>query len=180
MAANDKPRRPARGFADLVGPVRRLHHDTVEFDRPKPPPRRRKQEAAAATLPDTFGDHAAQNAAPEFRRNGVQNSVLQKLRRGRFPVEDEVDLHGLDSNQARAHLAAFLDFARRERMSCVRVIHGKGFSSPGFKAVLKPRVRHWLREDPRVLAYVPAPPHAGGDGALYVLLRSREPAPRQP
>ena len=95
------------------------------------------------------------------------------LRRGAYPPEATLDLHGLRADQALGRLDGFLAGAQNERLRCVRVIHGKGMSSPGFKPVLKPRVRHWLREDKRVLAYVGAPPGDGGDGALYVLLRAR-------
>jgi DNA-nicking Smr family endonuclease len=53
----------------------------------------------------------------------------------------------------------------------VRVIHGKGLTSPGGEPVLKGKVRRWLSHWDDVLAYVEAPQHAGGGGAVLVLLR---------
>jgi DNA-nicking Smr family endonuclease len=51
------------------------------------------------------------------------------------------------------------------------VIHGKGLTSPNREPVLKGKVRRWLAHRDDVLAYVEAPRHAGGGGALLVLLR---------
>ena len=53
----------------------------------------------------------------------------------------------------------------------MRVIHGKGLTSPGGEPVLKGKVRRWLSHWDDVLAYVEAPQHAGGGGAVLVLLR---------
>lgn len=165
-------------FADLVGQVRRLAHDAVVPARSQPPPRRRPAATAEAPLAapawrEAHTDDHEIDPDGDYHRPGVQQGLLRKLRRGQFPLEDELDLHGLTLTQARARLAAFLARAGGQRLRCVRVIHGKGFSSPGMRPVLKPQVRYWLRQDERVLAYAAAPAHAGGGGALYVLLRAR-------
>jgi DNA-nicking Smr family endonuclease len=55
----------------------------------------------------------------------------------------------------------------------VRVIHGKGLTSPNREPVLKGKVRRWLAHWDDVLAYCEAPRHAGGGGAVLVLLRGR-------
>ena len=174
MVNGDEPDSPEPTFAQLVGKVQRLKHDTVELQRRAPAPRRRPSSDDAGGGTDSWSESDAADDVDEYHRNGVQLGILRKLRRGHYPVSDEVDLHGLTITQARAHLSQFLDHAPRHRMSCVRIIHGKGLSSPGGKAVLKPRVRHWLRGDSRVLAFAPAPHDAGGSGALHVLLRSRQ------
>lgn len=164
-------------FAHLVGKVKRLRHDTVQLDRPRPLARPRPVETAAITpalAPDIARDDDQAPARDgSYQRNGVQRSVLRKLRRGQYPVAAELDLHGLTLREAGARLAHFIDDARGRRFSCVRVIHGKGLSSPGLKAVLKPQVLRWLRQHEAVLAYTPARDSDGGSGALYVLLRSR-------
>ncbi len=176
MGGDDEQHGDTPSFAELVGKVRRLEHDTVEPEPRRRAPRRpaREQPAAHAMPADDWSDHGADDdGAEDYHRAGVQHGILRRLRRGHYPVEDEVDLHGMTLAEARVALAHFLEHARRPRLCCVRVIHGKGLSSPGFRAVLKPRVRHWLRQDARVLAFIPAPAHDGGSGALYVLLRSR-------
>ena len=55
----------------------------------------------------------------------------------------------------------------------MRIVHGKGLSSPGKIPVLKPRVNHWLAQRDEVLAFVSTPPRDGGTGAIYVLLKAR-------
>ncbi len=167
-------------FAHLVGKVRRLRHDTVQLERPRPPARPRPVEPEAGLpplTPDMQRDDSSA-AAPEgsFQRNGVQSSVLRKLRRGQYPVAAELDLHGLNLREAGVRLAHFIADARGRRFNCVRIIHGKGLSSPGLRAVLKPQVLRWLRHHEAVLAYTPAQDSDGGSGALYVLLRSHAPA----
>ncbi len=61
--------------------------------------------------------------------------------------------------------------ALRDRLQCVRVIHGKGLRSGARGPVLKLSVNRWLRQWDDVLAFVSAPARDGGTGALYVLLR---------
>jgi DNA-nicking Smr family endonuclease len=46
---------------------------------------------------------------------------------------------------------------------------GREFTATG--PVLKGKVRRWLAQWDDVLAYCEAPPHAGGGGAVLVLLR---------
>lgn len=166
-------------FRRAVGKVRRLDVDTVEPVRGRRPlpPRRTGQDGEAPRWlgsgePATAGD-ADEAQGTDYHRSGLQHGVLRKLRRGGFPLTGEIDLHGMTAAAAAPALAGFLAHACRERMTCVRVITGKGLSSPGMKPVLRPRVAAWLRSDERVLAFTAAPRHDGGTGALYVLLRSR-------
>ena len=71
-------------------------------------------------------------------------------------------------------LSDFIVDARTRRLRCVRVIHGKGLTSPGKEPVLKGKVRRWLAHWDEVLAYAEAPRHAGGGGALLVLLKGSQ------
>ena len=52
-------------------------------------------------------------------------------------------------------------------------LHGKGLTSPNREPVLKGKVRRWLAQWDDVLAYCEAARHAGGAGAVIVLLRGR-------
>src|SRR5690606_31507073 len=72
-----------------------------------------------------------------FRREHVPENVLVKLRRGYYAVDAEVDLHGLTGAQAKAALREFLTDALRRRMTCVRIVHGKGKRSGPRGPVLK-------------------------------------------
>jgi DNA-nicking Smr family endonuclease len=102
---------------------------------------------------------------------GVARTVLRKLRRGHWVVQDELDLHGLTRLEARTALAEFMRLCMRRELRCVRVIHGKGLGSKNREPVLKGKVPAWLAQREEVLAFCQAPPTYGGGGALLVLLR---------
>ncbi|HTT03987.1 MAG TPA: Smr/MutS family protein [Steroidobacteraceae bacterium] len=105
-----------------------------------------------------------------FRRNGVSELVLRRLRRGRYRIDGELDLHGCTLAQALPQLQAFLDDARSRGFMCVRIIHGKGLRSGNRGPVLKNWVNAQLRASEAVLAFASARPPAGGTGATLVLL----------
>jgi DNA-nicking Smr family endonuclease len=108
-----------------------------------------------------------------FRRPGLPEKTFRKLRRGRFSIGDEADLHGLTVNQAKQLLREFICESAQRELGCVRVIHGKGLGSGPGGPVLKGNVQRWLMQWDEVLAFVTARARDGGSGAVYVLLRHR-------
>ena len=112
-------------------------------------------------------------AEQTFLRRGLGSDVLVKLRRGHWVVQAALDLHGMTTDEARDTLADFLLDARGRGLRCVRIIHGKGLTSPNREPELKGKVRRWLAQWDDVLAYCEAPRHAGGSGAVIALLRGR-------
>jgi DNA-nicking Smr family endonuclease len=107
-----------------------------------------------------------------FRRPGVRTQTLRHLRRGLFPVEDQLDLHGLNQSAARDSLAEFIEQSRSAGYRCVRIVHGKGYRSGARGPILKIAVNSWLKRHRDVMAFTSARTIDGGTGALYVLLRS--------
>lgn len=105
-----------------------------------------------------------------WRREGVAESVLRRLRRGHYAVRDELDLHGMTQDEARHALSAFLAECAAHDRRCVRIIHGKGRRSGHRGPVLKSAVNRWLRRHAAVRAFCSARSNDGGTGALYVLL----------
>jgi DNA-nicking Smr family endonuclease len=97
---------------------------------------------------------------------------MRRLRRGLYPIEDELDLHGLNQSVARDRLADFIARSRDSGRRCVRIIHGKGSRSGARGPVLKAAVNLWLRRHMDVMAFISARAIDGGTGALYVLLRA--------
>jgi len=116
-------------------------------------------------------DAAAGSAALSFHRAGVRVQVMRRLRRGLYPTEDELDLHGLTQTAARDSLADFIARSRDSGHRCVRIIHGKGYRSGARGPVLKTAVDLWLRRHTDVMAFTSARAIDGGTGAVYVLLR---------
>ena len=164
-------------FRDAVGPVKRLQHERSPHRphrRPAPEPHSTRADEARVleTLLDGDFEPAELDSGEElaYRREGVQRAVLRRLRRGQYRVGAVIDLHGMNVATARAELAGFLRSAKREHMTCVRIIHGKGRRSRHKGPVIKAKVNHWLRQRDDVLAFCSARPVDGGSGAVYVLL----------
>jgi DNA-nicking Smr family endonuclease len=163
---------------------RRAMRDVQPIKRPPraPAPRRAVKPRAkfaraerAAVLHESLGGGAdLYDVQPGdellYRRAGVPETVLRRLRRGTYRVESEIDLHGLTVEQAIAQLQEFLRAARTRELRCVRVIHGKGLRSGTRGPVLKNTVNALLRRSGPVLAFASARPVAGGTGATLVLL----------
>lgn len=106
---------------------------------------------------------------------GVDKRTVQRLKRGRLPIEARLDLHGLTQKEAHGRLDNFLERAQDRGLRCVLVITGKGrVSQDG--GILRQMVPRWLNTPPsrgRVLSMSQAQPKDGGGGALYLLLRKR-------
>ncbi len=144
---------------------------------PKPQPQarfRRADERAVlreSLLPPEDESLLATGEELSFRRPHIAEATLLKLRRGHFVVDAETDLHGLNAADARALLRNFIAESVARRMTCVRVIHGKGRRSGPRGPVLKHMVNQWLQRFDAVLAFGSARAVDGGSGAVYVLLR---------
>jgi DNA-nicking Smr family endonuclease len=121
-----------------------------------------------------FGEGEILDSGDEisFRRDGVQDRVMRRLKRGEYRVEDVCDLHGLRVDEAKAALRQFLADALARQLQCVRIIHGKGHGSGNRGPVLKSAVNLVLRKTAPVLAFTSARRVDGGTGAINVLLRS--------
>lgn len=179
--------------ADLADPAELFRHaargaqpvDTrnrAELDRPAPRPepvQHREDEQAALResleAPMSLEDRLEMGDEAVFLRPGLPRRVLTDLRRGRWVLQGEVDLHGYNREEAREALGQFLCASLQQGKRCVRVIHGKGLGSPGKLSILKQLSRGWLAQREEILAFCQAGPYEGGSGALLVLLRAGNP-----
>lgn len=168
----------AHAFREAVRGAQPLRHKprVSQRIRPRPAPRARFQRAdEAAVLAESLELSALELEVESgdeltFRRPGVQDGVMRKLRRGHYRVESELDLHGLVVDEARDALRAFLAQAITRHQRCVRIVHGKGLGSGPRGPVLKRAVNLILRKNAAVVAFCSARPVDGGTGAMYVLL----------
>jgi len=179
LAAEDLDLR--RAFAD-VQQLPRRNQAVLPRLQPTPVPRHTLADERDVLTAAKYGEQATPHAweigqefehEQTFVRAGIGSNVLSKLRRGQWSVQSELDLHGCTTDEARDALADFLFDACRRRYRCVRVIHGKGLTSPNKEPVLKGKVRRWLTQWADVLAFAEAPRNSGGGGAVIVLLRGR-------
>lgn len=186
--AAPKAKQPTRGDIDLaaafvdVAPLRARTPRVRSQSAPAPVARQRLADERDALALSRWGTEPSPatweigqelEAAQTHLRPGLGVDVLTRLRRGHWSVQGELDLHGLTADEAHGTLTDFIVDARSRGIRCVRVIHGKGLSSRNREPVLKGKVRRWLTQWDEVLAYCEAPRHAGGGGAVIVLLRSR-------
>lgn len=104
------------------------------------------------------------------RKTGVQKKIMQKLKRGRFPVSGQLDLHHMTTATGHTTLLEFIADAQNSALECIRIIHGKGLRSESGPR-LKIMTQQLLRDHPQVLAFTACKPADGGSGAVDVLLK---------
>ena len=163
-------------FREAIGPVREL---PAAPEPPRKAPPRPLPRMAARDEAEALGEFRRAMAhdtlevgdALSYRRDEVPGRILQRLRRGEYAAQDELDLHATDATRAEAMLRVFMAEARQAGHGCVRIVHGKGLHSDSGIPVLKNLVDRMLRQRADVLAFHSAPPAQGGNGAVLVLLR---------
>lgn len=164
---------------DGARPLRQPDRVSLDGPKPSPQPRQREIDEAAVLAELLHGSLAIDDwldlgGADSFLRCGVPRSVLRDLRRGRWSIQDHVDLHGMNRHEAQVQVqvAQFISQALSSGKRCLRIVHGRGHGSPGREAILRQLVKVWLGRCKDVLAFCHAPPADGGDGALWVLLKA--------
>ena len=137
--------------------------------------RRQRAVGDTRTQPEPLSDGAGLPNDAELElawaAAGIGPSVLRQLTRAFWPIGARLDLHGLNSDQARAALVTFIENSQNHATRCVCIIHGVGYGSANGQPVLPVRVRQWLKQLPAVSAFAQAPKAHGGAGALLALLR---------
>ncbi len=180
-AEEDQTRDDGNLFQQVVGDTRPLRPtNRIELQVPTPlphPVKREADERSALTesllTPPSFEDRLEMGDEAAFLRPGLPRRVLTDLRRGRWVLQGQIDLHGFNRDEARAALAIFLRDSLQQGRRCIRVIHGKGLGSPGRISILKQLSRAWLAQREEILAFCQAGPREGGEGALLVLMRAQ-------
>ncbi|MDY6881354.1 MAG: Smr/MutS family protein [Thermodesulfobacteriota bacterium] len=126
----------------------------------------------AAEMDISFSDEYIEGAV-----QGFDKRLMTKLKKGLFPVQDYLDLHGLTKAEAETKIRDFLLQSYRVGLRCVLIVHGRGLNSESHIPVLKERLPIWLKRGPVkkiILAFSTAMPYDGGTGAIYVLLRKEK------
>jgi DNA-nicking Smr family endonuclease len=151
---------------------------------PAPDPSTRFFPAKPGALPPAAPPRVERKPPPlaDFDRRKAR-----KIARGGQDLDARIDLHGLRMGEAQDVLTSFLTRCHMNGCRTVLVITGKGrtdrdpyyepfdlFAAPD-RGVLKTSVPRWLAEPELraiVTSYTAAAQKHGGEGALYVQLRS--------
>lgn len=159
---------------------------SVTPSKPKKPPRVTSGAADPPAAPLPKGPVKARPAAAGYsppapaptRARGLPEELeprrQRRLSRERDPIEARIDLHGYGRFQAQDALTAFLMGAQARGYRSVLVITGQG--RRGGSGVIRASVHEWLQGPALrgvVSGFAPAARKHGGDGALYVTIRTR-------
>jgi DNA-nicking Smr family endonuclease len=110
----------------------------------------------------------------------LDRKTKRKIHTSSIRIERRLDLHGKTQDQAYDCLVSFIEKAAHSHCKLVLIITGKGINKGEFlsgesRGVLRQRVPQWLlnkRAFPFVQSVSVANPKDGGEGALYVFLKS--------
>lgn len=174
---NDDDQDDMDAFRKAVEGVKPLVHNRADLNHPKP-----KAEAKQRildeqrVLQESLESHIEEFDLEKgdeliYLRPGIQKSILRKLKKGQFTIQDEIDLHGSTKATAKHAIDQFILESRKSKAHCIKIIHGKGYGSPKGKPVLKNHLNKWLQQRDDVIAFCSAPLSDGGTGAVYVLLK---------
>lgn len=167
-------------FRQTVGKVHKIKRDKVLLStetKPKPYPKPAVINVDGHLIDSRTGldvEKVGIEDSLSFLNTGLQHKVLKKLRQGYFGIDAEIDLHGLNSEEAKRQLLNFLHSCVEDGCRCVHIVHGKGHRSPNNHPVLKNNINLWLRQHKDVQAFCSAAPKDGGAGAVWVLLQLSE------
>lgn len=172
-------------FQALMGDVRPLAKTANRAD----PGRRRgapseaqlaRRESAAAETPGQDGlstdfiDLVPPFDPLLFRRNGIQEGVVDRLRHGGYPVQASLHLLRRPLEECRRLLPPFIGEAHAHDLRSVMIIHGRGREIDSPANVLRSCLAKWLESLDEVQAFASASQADGGLGATWVMLRKSE------
>ena len=127
-----------------------------------------KQAAASFHFSDGYQAHFDPQGPLKYVAPGADSYEVKRLRRGEYPPDLILDLHGYKREDAKLEIAALIQAAQKQHAYCVSILHGIGGH------VLKQAIPSWLVQHPAVLGFHQAPLEWGGQGALLVLIDQQE------
>ncbi|RUO26416.1 DNA endonuclease SmrA [Aliidiomarina minuta] len=177
MPNNDSPEfrqlmsdvQPLKGEA--VAEVRQPHASTLAQEERRRAAVESAKLSVAEQLPEQVTDWVEPLETISWRRDGVQDGVFRRLKRGQYEIQASLNLHQHRVSQARLAVADFIQQCYQKGVRNALIIHGMGRQSKPQPALLKSLCRQWLPLLNQVLAFHSARPEHGGAGASYVIIR---------
>ncbi|PMR75614.1 DNA endonuclease SmrA [Billgrantia endophytica] len=172
-------------FRALMGDVKPL---TGVGNRADPGTRRRRPteaqlarraSAQAMTGKDSFLSDDFVDLLPpfdpmEYRRDGIQQAVVDRLRHGGYVAQSRLHLLRRPLAECRRVLPSFIQEAHAFDLRSVLIVHGRGREIDSPPNVLRSYLAKWLVQFEEVQAFVSAQQADGGLGATWVMLRKSE------
>ncbi len=164
-------------FRDAIGDVKSVANDKAPDSKAKPRARVKSTQSDNRSVMEELLSELSESDLLEtgehlsYTAPGVQRGVLRKLKSGKYAIQAEIDLHGMNLQTAKQELSAFLVECQHRRLLCVRIIHGKGRKNADQAPRMKPAVNQWLQSNKKILAFCSARSNDGGTGAVYALLK---------
>jgi DNA-nicking Smr family endonuclease len=149
---------------------RRAVENITPPDKGEPIPNR-KNPAPLVYLSSAYPNSLEAESVLSYCIPNFPKKRFFELSDGKIPIQNRLDLHGLNPDNAQQTLIDFISVATEQNQRCLLIIHGKGGGKMGNIPVLKNLVNHWLPQFPQVLAFHSAISRHGGNGAVYVLLK---------
>jgi DNA-nicking Smr family endonuclease len=119
-------------------------------------------------------DFSSTSELLEATSRDLSYNELVQLRKGYFPIQDHLDVHGYSLPEAEAAINSFISRNINFGHTCVLLVHGRGHGSPDGVPIIKRNLKNLLLKGPykkNILAFTTARPIDGGSGASYILLR---------
>ncbi|RCV87453.1 DNA endonuclease SmrA [Billgrantia montanilacus] len=164
--------RPLPGAANRANPGRRMI-------RPTEAQLARRESAQAGTAEDSFlSDDFVELLPPfdpvEYRREGIQQGVVDRLRHGGYPAQSRLHLLRRPLAECRRVLPSFIHEAYAHDLRSLLIVHGRGREIDSRPNVLRSYLVKWLAQFEEVQAFSSAQQADGGLGATWVMLRKSE------
>lgn len=168
-------------FQDLVKGVKPLHQDKVlhapktvrkartSQEKNRHSLKEKKQINASFQFSDGFEAWFDPDQPIKFSRSKTLSGEVKRLRRGEYPPDLTLDLHGYNREDAKWEIAEFLHTAEKHHHFCICIMHGIG------SRILKQHIPNWLVQHPGVMGFHEAPLEWGGKGALLILMDVQHP-----
>ena len=177
--------RDEQDFEALMGDVTPLARGTNRADpgrrhrTPSDAQLARRESAQAETGQDSFLSDDFVDLLPpfdpiEYRRDGIQSAVVDRLRHGGYAAQARLHLLRRPLAECRRVLPPFIQEAYAHDLRSVLIVHGRGREIDSPPNVLRSYLAKWLPQFPEVQAFVSAQPSDGGLGATWVMLRKSE------
>ncbi|WP_202884397.1 DNA endonuclease SmrA [Halomonas sp. YLGW01] len=127
-------------------------------------------------LSDDFVELVGSHDPLDYRRDGIQLGVVERLRHGGYAPEAHLHLQRRPLAQCRRELFGFIRDAHAQGLRSLMVVHGRGREDDSPANILRSYLAKWLAQFEEVQAFASAPASQGGLGATLVMLRKSDQA----